>query len=146
SSEKPKIWKTVEIPGKSIIEIRDQHSISVKVAVATQEAVQNSFYAIASDKPVLGSLRYEYKVETISATAQQTLREVQNADGRNKAIAAGRVGPKQVISQQTQKQMNKNIKSVFDNKSQQQSIGRERSITFLNRDRGKIDFDFPQST
>ncbi|KAA6356699.1 MAG: hypothetical protein EZS28_047774 [Streblomastix strix] len=92
-----------------------------------QEAVQNSFYAIASDKPVLGSLRYEYKVETISATAQKTLREIQNADGRNKAIAAGRVGPKQVISQRTQKQMNQNNRGVFNNKNQQQGTGKGQS-------------------
>ncbi|KAA6355828.1 MAG: hypothetical protein EZS28_048645, partial [Streblomastix strix] len=70
SWEKPKIWKTVEIPGKSIKEIGDQHSISVKAAVATQEAILNSLYAIASDEPVLGTLKQAYRVATISATAQ----------------------------------------------------------------------------
>ncbi|KAA6395564.1 MAG: hypothetical protein EZS28_008904 [Streblomastix strix] len=119
--KKKKIWKTYRVYPKSYVEFGDEYADLVQAAVSTQEAALTTMLAIISKEPAFESAKQMYVNATITATYAQKMRDIRNTFGKGKAIAAGKVGPSQVVSKDVQKMINQSFSSKVNKMKPQQA-------------------------
>ncbi|KAA6382420.1 MAG: hypothetical protein EZS28_022055 [Streblomastix strix] len=100
---KTDIWLTFRPKGKSFKKPGDEYADMLKSATATSESTLVAMLSVISGEPAFEVLKQTYINATITASIAQKMRDIQNGFGKGKAIAAGRVGPSEVVSIDAQK-------------------------------------------
>ncbi|KAA6398883.1 MAG: hypothetical protein EZS28_005592 [Streblomastix strix] len=89
----------------SFRETKDEILTATNASIAPQGVALNVLFTISANKSAFKLAQQSYVDATITATSNQTLRNILNSFERGKAIAAGKVGPNEVVSKDVLKTM-----------------------------------------